>query len=67
MIAEQDQLNHELKEITMRVSSKDAEIAIHKVELLKAQIEGPGTSDVQELHRENVELRSKIAALQEKL
>lgn len=46
--------------------SKDAEIAILKVELLKAQTEGPGTSIVQELRRENAELRTKIATLQEK-
>lgn len=37
-----------------------------KAELLKAQTEGPSTSEVQELHRENAEMRTKIGALQEK-
>ncbi|TMW98988.1 hypothetical protein EJD97_003221 [Solanum chilense] len=37
-----------------------------KAELLKAQTEGPGISEVQELHRENAEMRTKIGALQEK-
>ena len=36
LIAEQDQMKHELEEMTMRKSNKDAEIAILKSELLKA-------------------------------
>ena len=66
LIVEQDQLKHELEEMIVRLSSKDAEIAILKAELLKAQTEGPGTSIVQELHKENEELRAKIFVLQEK-
>ena len=50
----------------MRLSSKDRVIAILKAELLKAQIEGPSTSAVQDLKKENAELRAKIIALIEK-
>ena len=50
----------------MRLSSKDAEIAILKAELLTAQTEGPGIVVVQALERENAELRAKVIALQEK-
>ena len=50
----------------MRLSGKDAEIAILKAELLTAQTEGPGTSVVQAQERENAELKAKITALQEK-
>ena len=49
----------------MRLSGKEAEIAILKAELLTAQNEGPGSSVVQALERENAELK-KITALQEK-
>ena len=53
LIAEQDQMKHDLEERTMRVSKKDAEIAILKVELLKVKTEELDTSLIQELHREN--------------
>ena len=66
LIEDQDQLKHEVEELTMRLSGKDAEIAILKDELLTAQTEGPGTDAVQALERENAELRSKVTALQEK-
>ena len=66
LIEDQDQLKHEVEELTMRLSGKDTEIAILKAELLTAQIEGPGTSMVQALERENAELRAKVIALQEK-
>ncbi|KAH0665472.1 hypothetical protein KY285_026678 [Solanum tuberosum] len=36
LIMEQDQLKHELEEMTVRVSNRDAEIAILKAALLKA-------------------------------
>ena len=48
LIEDQDQLKHEVEELTMGLSGKDAEIAILKAELLTAQTEGPGTSVVQE-------------------
>ena len=48
------------------MSSKDDEIAILQVELLKALIEGIGTSIVQELRKSNEELRAKMVSLQEK-
>ncbi|KAH0666113.1 hypothetical protein KY285_027319 [Solanum tuberosum] len=51
----------------VQVSNKDAEIALLKAELLKAQIEGPGTEEVKELKKQNEELLVKIAALQEKM
>ena len=62
----EDQLKHEVEELTMRLSGKDAEIAILKAELLTSQTEGPGTAVVQALERENAELRTKVIALQEK-
>ena len=55
-----------LRTLTVRLSGKDDEIAILKAELLTAQTEGPGTSVVQALKRENAELRAKVIALQEK-
>ncbi|TMW88645.1 hypothetical protein EJD97_018285 [Solanum chilense] len=66
LIEDQDQLKHKLEELTMRLSGKDAEIAILKTELLNAETEGPGTAVVQALERENTELRAKVIALQEK-
>ncbi|TMW91242.1 hypothetical protein EJD97_014581 [Solanum chilense] len=66
LIEDQDQLKHEVEELTMRLSGKDAEIAILKAELLTVQTEGPGTDAVQALKRENAELRAKVIALQEK-
>ena len=50
----------------MRLSGKEAEIAILKAELLTAQSEGPGSSVVQALEKENAELKAKIIALQGK-
>ena len=50
----------------MCLSGKEAEIAILKAELLTEQHEGPGSSVVQALERENAELKAKITALQEK-
>ena len=64
---DQDQLKHEVEEMTMRLSSKDEEIAILKVKLLKAQTEGSGTSVVQELKQVNADLKAKIVVLQEKV
>ena len=66
LIDDQDQLKHEVEEITVRLSGRDAEIAILKAELLTAQSEGPGSSVVQALEKENAELKAKITALQEK-
>ncbi|KAH0671207.1 hypothetical protein KY289_025700 [Solanum tuberosum] len=63
---EQDQLKHELEEMTVRVSSRDAKIAILKVVLLKAQIKRPGTAEVRELRKQNEVFLAKIAAFQEK-
>ena len=65
-LIEDQELKHEVEELTMRLSGKDAEIAILKDELLTSQIEGPGTAVVQALERENAELRTKVIALQEK-
>ena len=66
LIEDQDQLKHEVEELTVRLSGKEAEIAIIKAELLTAQNERPVTSVVQALERENAELKAKITALQEK-
>ena len=44
LIEDQDQLKQELEELTVRLSDKEAEIAILKEELLTTQTEGPGTS-----------------------
>ncbi|KAH0737953.1 hypothetical protein KY290_036658 [Solanum tuberosum] len=67
LVMEQDQLNHELEEMTMQVSNKDAKIALLKAELLKAQTEEPGTDEAKELKKQNEELLAKITALQEKM
>ena len=66
LIEDQDQLKHEVEELTVRLSGKEAEIAILKAELLTAQSEGPGSSVVQALEKENTKLKAKITALQEK-
>ena len=66
LIEDQDQFKHEVEELTVRLSGKEAEIAILKAELLTEQHEGPGSSVVQALERENGELKAKITALQEK-
>ena len=66
LIEDQDQLKYEVEKLTMRLSGKEAEIAILKAELLTAQNEGPDSSVVQALERENAELNAKITALQEK-
>ena len=66
LIEDQDQLKHEIEELTVRLSGKEAEIVILKAELLTAQSEEPGSSVVQALEKENAELKVKITALQEK-
>ena len=66
LIDNQDQLKHEVEELTVRLSGKEADISILKAELLTAQSEGPGSSVVQALEKENAQLKTKITALQEK-
>lgn len=66
LLEDLDQLKHETEELTVRLSSKEAEIALLKAELLTAQSEGPGSSVVQALEKENNELKATITALQEK-
>ena len=66
LLEDLDQLKHETEELTVRLNSKEAEIAVLKAELLTAQSEGPGSSVVQALEKENNELKAKITALQEK-
>ena len=66
LIVDQDQLKHEVEELTVRLSGKEAKIAILKAELLNGQSEGPCSLVVQALEKENTELKSKITALQEK-
>ena len=39
LLEDLDQLRHETEELTMRLSSKEAEIAVLKAELLTAQSE----------------------------
>lgn len=43
LIKDQDQLKNELDAMIVLVSNKEVEIALLKVELLRAQTEGPGT------------------------
>ena len=66
LLEDLDQLKHKIEELTVRLSSKEAEIAVLKAELLTAQSEGPGSSVVQALEKEKNELKAKITALQEK-
>ena len=51
LIDDQDQLKHEVEELTVRLSGREAEIVILKAELLTAQSEGPGSSVVQALEK----------------
>ena len=66
LLEDLDQLKHETEELTVRLSSKEAEIVVLKAELLTTQSEEPGSSVVQALEKENNELKAKITALQEK-
>ena len=66
LLEDLDQLRHKTEELTERLSSKEAEIVVLKAELLTAQSEGPDSSVVQALEKENNELKAKITALQEK-
>ncbi|KAG5605063.1 hypothetical protein H5410_026555 [Solanum commersonii] len=61
-----DQLKHELEKMTVRVSSRDAKIAILTAALLKAQTKRPGTTEVRVLRKQNKVLLAKIVAFQEK-
>ncbi|KAG5607439.1 hypothetical protein H5410_028931 [Solanum commersonii] len=45
------QAKHELEGMTVRVSNKDAEIALLKAKLIKTQSEGPGTTKVNKLRK----------------
>ncbi|KAH0765269.1 hypothetical protein KY290_001242 [Solanum tuberosum] len=67
LVLEQDKLKHQLEEMTVLVSNKDAEIALLKAQLLKAQTEGPSTAEANELTVKNVALLAQISKLQEKL
>ncbi|KAH0700721.1 hypothetical protein KY284_014936 [Solanum tuberosum] len=66
LVVERHQLKHELEEMTVLVSKKDAEIALLKAQLVKAQTEGPGTTEVNELRiRECQPLGSKCCSSRE--
>ncbi|KAH0635615.1 hypothetical protein KY289_035530 [Solanum tuberosum] len=67
LVMEQNQLKHELDDMIVLVSNKDTYIALLKAQLLKAQIEGPGTKEANTLRSENAALLAKNVALQEKM
>ncbi|KAK4737283.1 hypothetical protein R3W88_000980 [Solanum pinnatisectum] len=67
LVVELSQLEHKLKEMTMLVSQKDAEIALLKAQLAKAQIEGPGSAEVSKLKAKSEALLAQNAELKEKL
>ncbi|KAK4724110.1 hypothetical protein R3W88_026889 [Solanum pinnatisectum] len=67
LVVEQSQLKHELDEMTLFVSKRDAEIALLNAQLVKAQTEGPGTEEVNELKMKNANLLPQNDDLQEKL
>ncbi|KAK4724277.1 hypothetical protein R3W88_027056 [Solanum pinnatisectum] len=52
-VVEQSQIKHELEKMTLMVSKKDAEIALLKAQLEKAQTEGPGSTEVTKLRVKN--------------
>ena len=60
-------MKHELDAMTMLVRNKVDEIAPLKEDLLKAQIEGPGSEVFQKLENQNEELLAKFVSLQEKM
>ncbi|KAH0765228.1 hypothetical protein KY285_001099 [Solanum tuberosum] len=53
LVVKLSQLKHKLEEMTTLVSQKDAEIALLKEKLEKAQTEGPGSAEVSELKAKN--------------
>lgn len=67
LIMEQYHLKNELEKMILPVSNKETEIALLKVELLKAQIEGPGTGVAKELQKQSDELMAKVVALKVKM
>ncbi|KAG5585146.1 hypothetical protein H5410_045580 [Solanum commersonii] len=52
LVAERDQLKHEPEEMTTLVGKKDAEMALLKAQLTKAQTDGPVTEEVKALKSE---------------
>ncbi|KAH0714995.1 hypothetical protein KY284_007900 [Solanum tuberosum] len=56
LVLEQGQLKHELEEIIVLVSNKNAEIALNKAQLVKAQTDGPGTEEANEVRIKNATL-----------
>ncbi|KAH0644771.1 hypothetical protein KY284_032655 [Solanum tuberosum] len=53
MVVEQEQVIHELEEMTAILANKDSKIARLRVELLKAKIEGPGEDELAALKVQN--------------
>ncbi|KAH0644978.1 hypothetical protein KY284_032862 [Solanum tuberosum] len=67
LVVEQGQLKPELEELIVLVRKYDVKIALLKAQLVKAQTEGPGLSEVTELRVKNATLLAQNADLQEKL
>ncbi|KAG5599658.1 hypothetical protein H5410_031028, partial [Solanum commersonii] len=61
------QLKHELEELIVFVIKNDAEITLLKPQLAKAHIEGPSTTEVQELRMKNASRLAQNVDLQMKL
>uniref|UniRef100_A0A0V0HDX3 Putative ovule protein n=1 Tax=Solanum chacoense TaxID=4108 RepID=A0A0V0HDX3_SOLCH len=56
LVVEQSQLRHELEEMTALLSHKDAKIVVLKAQLVNAQTEGPGSTEVAEVMAKNESL-----------
>ncbi|KAH0776523.1 hypothetical protein KY290_007934 [Solanum tuberosum] len=65
LLEQQEQLKHELEEMTVIMASRNAEIARLNAQLLIAQAEGPGVEEMAALKAENESLNAKVANLKE--
>ncbi|KAH0746349.1 hypothetical protein KY285_008006 [Solanum tuberosum] len=65
LLEQQQQLKHELEEMTVIMASRNAEIAQLNAQLLKAQAEGPSVEEMAALKAENESLNAKVANLKE--
>lgn len=59
----QEQLRHEIEELTVLLTQKDDEIVKLKGQIAKSSIEGPGSEEIERLKKKNVELSAKVEDL----
>ncbi|WMV49385.1 hypothetical protein MTR67_042770 [Solanum verrucosum] len=64
---DQEQLKHELEEMTVALASCDAEIVRLNAQLLQAQAEGPGAGELVALKAQNERLNVEVKSLTQQL